>query len=117
MARIDPEKKVTVALLLAAGTSVRSAAEQAEVGVGTVRAWRRRPEFAAAVEELQQIVREQRGRTGAEVFAAASRVLDRVRGPVPGPVRVSIPAGTSPRKARQMVARAVARVVAEQVKP
>ncbi|MCW2899688.1 MAG: hypothetical protein JWO67_1953 [Streptosporangiaceae bacterium] len=114
MSMTDQRKKSQAALLLASSASYREIAEQVGVSTGTLRTWRRQPEFAAAVEEVRQIMRAG-GRTGPELHAAVSEVLDRLTPPVrpPGTVSVSIPAGASPARKRRLVARALARAMVD----
>ncbi|WP_326787856.1 helix-turn-helix domain-containing protein [Streptomyces sp. NBC_00151] len=105
----DPRKRDAV-LLLAGGASVRRTAAEVGVGEGTVRAWKRRPEFVAAVAEVVALVREGE-RAGAELVEAVSEVLNRLDGDARGVVTVSIPVGASPRRRRQLLARGIAKAL------
>lgn len=102
--------KAQGAMALARGLSAPRAALELGVSAETVRKWRREPEFARAVEELQAIARD-RSRTPTQMADAVGQVLDRVRQARRGPVVVSIPAGASLKQRRRLVARAVAEVL------
>jgi len=114
MSRIDLRVKADAVMGLARGLSRREVAEAAGVSPRTVGAWLRNPAYAAEVEALRAVI-EVKPLDPEKVLAALQACHDRIRGRVPGVVTVSIPAGTSPRKARQLVARGIARVLAEGV--
>lgn len=97
---------------LARGLSRKEVAEEAGVQPGTVAAWLRDPAYAAEVAKLKAVI-DVKPLDHARVYEALQAAHDRIRGPVPRVVTVSIPAGATPKQARRLLARGIARAVAE----
>ncbi|MFF7260660.1 hypothetical protein ACFZCL_10300 [Streptomyces sp. NPDC008159] len=107
--------KVSALLTLAGGGTNKAAAEAAGVSPGTVAGWKRKPEFAAALADLQAAV-GRRPFDAAAVMAAAEAAERRLSSGsamrVEGGrwhVTVEIPAGASARRVERLTARAIAR--------
>ncbi|KUN03951.1 hypothetical protein AQI95_21160 [Streptomyces yokosukanensis] len=115
MSATPARRKVDALLQLAAGSTNMAAARAAGVSPGTIAIWKKDPEFAREMDALRQVVRREPF-DAAAVMAAAEDVEERLVPPGPRvhedgsvTVRVSIPSGTSPRKAERLTARAIAR--------
>ncbi|MEU8031942.1 hypothetical protein AB0C13_25400 [Streptomyces sp. NPDC049099] len=118
MSTTPVRRKVDALLQLAGGSTNTAAARAAGVSPGTVATWKKDPEFARETEALRRVVRREPF-DAAAVMAAADEAA--VRLAPPGPtvnadgsvtVRVSVPAGTSPSRARKLAARAIVRGLA-----
>lgn len=115
MSATNPRDKASAVLWLAAGKSQRAAAEAAGVSPGTVRLWRRDPVFVAEVERTRAVWAE-KSKDGQALLDHMDEVERRLR-PVSAVrveggrfhVTVSIPSGSSRRRAEQLTARAIAR--------
>ncbi|MFC4466701.1 hypothetical protein ACFPH6_19575 [Streptomyces xiangluensis] len=112
MSATPVRRKVDALLALAGGKSQRKVAEEVGVNPATIRAWNRDPVFAAELVRMKEVV-VQRPLIPEAVFAAMDEAAGRLApgGSAAGVVTVRIPAGASPRRRRQLVARAVARVL------
>lgn len=111
MSRTDPRKRLDALLLLAQGRSCRSVAAELEVSAGTVSRWAKEPVFVDGLARVKAAVAS--GRVDVEAALGVVEEVARSLGASGGggPVVVSIPAGTSPRRARKLVAQGVARAV------
>lgn len=111
MTRTDPRKRMDALLLVAQGRSFRSVGAELEVSAGTVSRWAKDPVFVAGLARVKAAVAG--GPVDAEaVLGVVEEVARSLEPPGSGgPVVVSILAGTSPRRARKLVARGVARAV------
>jgi hypothetical protein len=112
MSTTDLSRKADAVMSLARGLSRKEVAEQAGVAPSTVSAWLRNPAYAAEVAALKAVI-EVKPLAPAKVLEALQACHDRIRGPVPGTVTVSIPAGASARKRRQLLARGIARALSD----
>lgn len=105
--RLDPRKRVDALLPLAGGMSQRAVAVEVGVASGTVGKWLKDPAF---VRELGRI-RELAARKPLDVEAVMAAVDEAAVRLGAGPVVVSIPAGASPRRRRQLLAGGIARAL------
>ncbi|MDW4904456.1 helix-turn-helix domain-containing protein [Streptomyces sp. ADMS] len=96
-------------LPLAAGRSQAAVAREVGVSRSTVAAWLRNPVFAREVARLRPLW-EAKPLDTAALLAASIEAADRVNPPA-GPVVVSIPAGASPRRRRQLLAKGIAKAL------
>lgn len=113
MAPSNPSAKADALMPLAQGMARREVAEQVGVAPSTVAGWLRNPAYAAEVAKLKEAI-DAKPLDPDRVYEVLGGCRDRVRGVTPaGAVSVSIPPGSSPRKARQLLARGIARALTD----
>ncbi|QQM41986.1 hypothetical protein [Streptomyces liliifuscus] len=102
-------KRVDALLPLAGGKSNKAVAEEVGVNPATIGTWKKDPAFACELARIKELV-DRKPMDAHAVLAAVTESSARLNPPA-GPVVVSIPAGASARRRRQLIGRAVARAL------